>query len=52
MTEMDIQSFFYLIKKSSEDLGNLYIIKAFLFWNVSRIMKSKNILQFQCANNS
>lgn len=22
MTEMDIQSFFYLIKKSSEELGN------------------------------
>jgi hypothetical protein len=30
MTEMDIQSFFYLIKKSSEELGNFIVYVGYL----------------------
>lgn len=42
MTEMDIQSFFYLIKKSSEDLGICILIKDIRFWSMNKMKNSKS----------
>lgn len=51
MTEMDIQSFFYLIKKSSEDLGKTMITKVTKFLSLKKIKSKKNSSLFQFVNN-